>query len=203
MTAKVWDAKTDAEVLTIKGHAGPVISASFSPDSFAASFDNTTKVWDVKTGVEVLAFKGDNSADSSMLFGPAVWGQHRSAGTVRGSSLRTRTARRRSGTPGRSTGRSRWRIGFRTSLKGKDQPVDNVDAWSSPSWPTKNGTSPPPSGSGPKPSGSTETLGDDRQKLYRYNAARAAALAVSAQGQTSRCPTTRRRRSSAGRPSTG
>ena len=32
MTAKVWDAKSGAEVLTLKGHTRPVASASFSPD---------------------------------------------------------------------------------------------------------------------------------------------------------------------------
>ena len=31
-TAKVWDAKTGAELLTLKGHTGGVSSASFSPD---------------------------------------------------------------------------------------------------------------------------------------------------------------------------
>ena len=31
-TAKVWDAKSGAEVLTLKGHTGGVTSASFSPD---------------------------------------------------------------------------------------------------------------------------------------------------------------------------
>ena len=31
-TAKVWDARTGAEVLTLKGHTGQVTSASFSPD---------------------------------------------------------------------------------------------------------------------------------------------------------------------------
>ena len=31
-TAKVWDAETGAETLTLKGHTGDVFSASFSPD---------------------------------------------------------------------------------------------------------------------------------------------------------------------------
>ena len=31
-TAKVWDAKSGAEVLTLKGHTNIVISAMFSPD---------------------------------------------------------------------------------------------------------------------------------------------------------------------------
>ena len=31
-TARVWDATSGAEVLTLKGHTGTVHSASFSPD---------------------------------------------------------------------------------------------------------------------------------------------------------------------------
>ena len=48
-TARVWDAATGAEVLTLKGHAGAVTAASFSPDGFrilTASADNTARVWD-------------------------------------------------------------------------------------------------------------------------------------------------------------
>jgi WD40 repeat protein len=48
-TAKVWDAKTGAELLTLKGHASHVRSASFSRDGsriVTASSDNTAKVWD-------------------------------------------------------------------------------------------------------------------------------------------------------------
>ena len=60
-TAKVWDAKSGAEVLTLKGHTGPVTSASFSPDGsrvVTGSDDKTAKVWDAKSGAEVLTLKG-------------------------------------------------------------------------------------------------------------------------------------------------
>ncbi len=60
-TAKVWDAKSGAEVLTLKGHTGAVHSASFSPDGsriVTGSDDKTAKVWDAKSGAEVLTLKG-------------------------------------------------------------------------------------------------------------------------------------------------
>jgi WD40 repeat protein len=37
--------------MTLKGHTGPVTSASFSPDGsriVTASWDNTAKVWDMR-----------------------------------------------------------------------------------------------------------------------------------------------------------
>ena len=52
-TAKVWDAATGAEVLTLKGLRGFVGSASFSPDGtriVTASWDQTAKVWDAADG---------------------------------------------------------------------------------------------------------------------------------------------------------
>ena len=60
-TAKVWDATSGAEVLTLKGHTGCVRSASFSPDGsrvVTGSDDKTAKVWDAKSGAEVLTLKG-------------------------------------------------------------------------------------------------------------------------------------------------
>ena len=60
-TVKVWDAETGQEVLTLKGHAGAVISVAFSPDGkriVSGSEDRTVKVWDAETGQELLALKG-------------------------------------------------------------------------------------------------------------------------------------------------
>jgi hypothetical protein len=70
-TANVWDAKSGAEVLTLKGHTGPVISASFSPDGtrvVTASWDDTAKVWDAKSGVEILTLKGHGGLVNSASF---------------------------------------------------------------------------------------------------------------------------------------
>jgi tetratricopeptide (TPR) repeat protein len=51
-TARVWEARTGAELLTLKGHTGFVYSASFSPDGtriVTASFDLTARVWDARS----------------------------------------------------------------------------------------------------------------------------------------------------------
>jgi eukaryotic-like serine/threonine-protein kinase len=45
---KVWDARTGAELLALKGHTGSVASASFSADGsriVTGSLDKTAKVW--------------------------------------------------------------------------------------------------------------------------------------------------------------
>jgi WD40 repeat protein len=50
-TAKVWDANSGAEVLTLKGHTSFVLSASFSSDGsriVTGSADSTAKVWDAQ-----------------------------------------------------------------------------------------------------------------------------------------------------------
>ena len=50
-TAKVWDARTGTEVLSLKGHGDMVMSASFSPDRsriVTASADGTARVWDAR-----------------------------------------------------------------------------------------------------------------------------------------------------------
>jgi len=47
----VWDAKTGAEVLTLRGHTSAVHSASFSPDGtriVTAGGDRTARVWDAR-----------------------------------------------------------------------------------------------------------------------------------------------------------
>ena len=69
----MWDAKSGAEVLTLKGHTGAVTSASFSPDGsrvVTASGDQTAKVWDATSGAEVLTLKGHTGAVTSASFSP-------------------------------------------------------------------------------------------------------------------------------------
>ncbi len=73
-TAKVWDAKSGAVVLTLKGHTpAQVHSASFSPDGsriVTGSDDNTAKVWDAKSGAELLTLKGHTGGLGSASFSP-------------------------------------------------------------------------------------------------------------------------------------
>jgi WD40 repeat protein/tetratricopeptide (TPR) repeat protein len=59
--ASVWDARTGAELLQLKGHTGQVMSASFSPDGtriITGSEDGTALVWDARTGMPRLELEG-------------------------------------------------------------------------------------------------------------------------------------------------
>jgi hypothetical protein len=72
VTAKVWDAKSGAEVLTLEGHTHFVWSVSFSPDGsriVTASSDGA-KVWDAESGAEVFTLKGHTSEVLSASFSP-------------------------------------------------------------------------------------------------------------------------------------
>ena len=70
-TAKVWDARTGAELLTFKGHTGVVLSAAFSPDGarvVTAGHDPVVRVWDARTGADLLTIKGHTGAVLSVAF---------------------------------------------------------------------------------------------------------------------------------------
>ena len=73
----MWDAKTGAEVLTLKGHTGRVIRRRSAPTAriVTGSEDRTAKVWDAKSGAEVLTLKGHTGTSL----------RRRSARTGRGS----------------------------------------------------------------------------------------------------------------------
>jgi WD40 repeat protein len=48
---KLWDAVSEQETLTLKGHNDPVMSLEFSPDGkwlASKSGDQTLKVWDAQ-----------------------------------------------------------------------------------------------------------------------------------------------------------
>jgi len=55
-TAKVWDAVTGKELMTLTSHNGPVYSTAWSLDGqqiVMGSYDQTVKVWDENTGQEL------------------------------------------------------------------------------------------------------------------------------------------------------
>ena len=72
-TAKIWDARSGAEIHTFKGHSGYVKSVTFSPDGKRlswASGDATVRVWDAETGQESLILNGHTAAVVSVAFSP-------------------------------------------------------------------------------------------------------------------------------------
>jgi WD40 repeat protein/tetratricopeptide (TPR) repeat protein len=70
---RVWDAKTGAELLQLKGHRWLVRSVAFSPDAnrlVTASSDGTVKVWDAKTGAEEITLRGHTGAVGQAAYSP-------------------------------------------------------------------------------------------------------------------------------------
>jgi WD40 repeat protein/serine/threonine protein kinase len=68
--AKVFDARTGAELLQLKGHTSLVMSAAFSPDGqriITGSADGTAKVWDVRTGTPRFELQGVKSSACAAL----------------------------------------------------------------------------------------------------------------------------------------
>ena len=71
-TAKIWDAASGRELLTLRGHTSAV-SVCFSPDGkrlATASEDKTAKIWDAASGQEMLTLRGHTSSVISVCFSP-------------------------------------------------------------------------------------------------------------------------------------
>jgi eukaryotic-like serine/threonine-protein kinase len=71
-TAKLWDAETGQEILSLEKHTGPVQSVAFSPDGkriLTASADRAT-VWNAETGQEILSLQGHTGLVFSVAFSP-------------------------------------------------------------------------------------------------------------------------------------
>jgi len=76
--AKVWDAATGRELLTLRCHGGDVLSVAWGPDGrrlATGSGDQTTKVWDVgksgsegRAGQELLTLRGHTRGISSVAW---------------------------------------------------------------------------------------------------------------------------------------
>ena len=60
----IWDAATQAPLITLKGHSKPVWAVAFSPDGnqlASGSEDHTVRVWNVRTGKQIFDAKGSGN----------------------------------------------------------------------------------------------------------------------------------------------
>lgn len=72
-TARIWDARTGVEILSIVGHEGYVNTATFSPDAarvVTASDDRTAGIWDASTGVRLVSLSGHGDVVESAAYSP-------------------------------------------------------------------------------------------------------------------------------------
>ena len=72
-TAKVWEAASGRELLTLRGHSDAIWSVAFSPDGqriATASDDGTARVWEAASGKELVKFKGHTASIRSVAFSP-------------------------------------------------------------------------------------------------------------------------------------
>jgi hypothetical protein len=70
-TVKLWDARTGAELRTLRGHTDGVTSVAFAADGqvlASASPDHTVKLWDARTGAELRTLRGHTDGVTSVAF---------------------------------------------------------------------------------------------------------------------------------------
>ena len=89
-TARIWDAATGKELLTLRGHQSQIVGASWSPDGqrvATGSSDDTARIWDAASGAELLSLSmpanywigvawspdGRRLATGPDISPPAVW----------------------------------------------------------------------------------------------------------------------------------
>lgn len=64
-TARIWDARTGAQLLVLEGHTDRLWAASFSPDGtrvITAANDGTARLWDAGSGKLIAVLKGHEDA---------------------------------------------------------------------------------------------------------------------------------------------
>lgn len=69
--AMLWDLKTGAEVVSLQGHTGAVVSLAFSKDGAAVltgSHDKTARLWSAETGEMIRAFEGHTARVNSAAY---------------------------------------------------------------------------------------------------------------------------------------
>jgi WD40 repeat protein len=68
-----WQRQSHLELRTLRGHLGPVVDVSFSPDGervLTASLDATARLWDSTRGIELLKLTGHRGAVTSASWSP-------------------------------------------------------------------------------------------------------------------------------------
>jgi len=96
--ARVWNADTGAEVVTLSGHTGSVTAVAFSPNEprvLTGSQDNTAKIWDLgqqagkssqkQPGNELITLAGHAQEVTSVTFSPD--GRQALTGSLDGSAI--------------------------------------------------------------------------------------------------------------------
>jgi hypothetical protein len=72
-TAKVWEAASGRQLLTLKGHTRWIRSVAFSPDGqriVTGSADQTARVWEAASGRELRTLKGHSDTITSVALSP-------------------------------------------------------------------------------------------------------------------------------------
>jgi WD40 repeat protein len=73
LTARIWDATSGQQLLTLQGHTAQVRSAAFNPDGtllVTASDDRTARLWDAANGQQLAMLEGHTNWVFTAAFGP-------------------------------------------------------------------------------------------------------------------------------------
>ena len=72
-TAKVWDAQTGQERISLRGHTSDVVDVAFSPNGqqlVTAGRDGTVRVWDLTNGQELTQLQGQTAQVQRVAWSP-------------------------------------------------------------------------------------------------------------------------------------
>jgi hypothetical protein len=72
-TARIWDARTGAQLAVLSGHGEVVESTAYSPDGrhlATASLDRTARIWDARTGAQLAVLSGHDGSVLSAAYSP-------------------------------------------------------------------------------------------------------------------------------------